>query len=484
MAEMHTDNFQASDALLIDQSGVVDASDLSLLFNLYLPFLGPKGFALYQFFLEEKRAAGMEKAEEPDHYLLLDSLSLSAPDFVRARRALEGVGLLKHYEGSVHGKQAVRYLLLKPLTATAFFKEDLLSGLLFHYVGEARYLALAKRYEQAAIGKLQGEHEATASFLSVFELPDASLKPKVDVAKVSGADVAGAERAGSASGAPIDSGLDEVVFDFEGMAELVHGTTKDKVEKARELILTEQVLYGINEAQMATAVTRSINLDDHELNKAAFLSYLERTWSDNRQQEQLVDQGKRQAATENAADGKSAAGSTDSEKTTPAQSKKTGNAALDALYQAANNLSPVDFIGQIKEQNHGYVTNSERNLLAHLVERRILPVPALNMLSYQVLVNMDQSDLKRNLVDAIANSWAKAGVKSAEDAVAAIKAHKQKSQAGQNGPSAGSARGSWQRGGNKQEPSFTSNEAAAKQNVDQDAVKKALDLMKNYKTKD
>ncbi|MCK8617858.1 DnaD domain protein [Fructobacillus sp. M158] len=452
------ENFQAAASLVIDQVEKIEPADLSRLFNLYLPFLGPKGVALYQFLVAEKAAASEQKTTFSNHYLLLDTLSMSAPDFVRARRALEGVGLLRHYQSEVDGRQAVRYLIQKPLNAADFFKEDLLSGLLFHYVGEARYQVLAKRFASPALHPLPNERDQSATFLSVFDLPDTTQKPKTAVQ--------------SKKPNPLPSGFDQVSFDFEGMVALVHGSTPEKIEKARQLILTEQVLYGLNEAQMATAVTRSINLDDHELNKGTFLAYLAQTWSAKQQKNQLVDQ----PAEPNSSATTNASGAANAQKTS---SQKTGNRALDALYQAANNLSPVDFIGQIKEQNHGYVTNSERRLLKDLLDQRILPVPAINLLTYQVLVNMDQADLKRNLVDAIANSWAKAGVQSAEDAVAAIKAHQQRGQQASSSKSA-----NWQRRSNKQEPALTSNEAASQQSVDSDAVKKTLDLMKNYKTKD
>ncbi|CAK1231730.1 DnaD domain protein [Fructobacillus fructosus] len=444
-------DFQAATPFMIEQASRISDDDVTLLFNLYLPFLGPKAYALYQFLYEEQKDQRGQTAFK-NHYLLLDSLALSSPEFIRARQALEALSLLKTYAGERMGQPQLRYVLQRPMTAEAFFNEDLLSGLLFHYVGEERFLVLAKRYQAKRGAPLQQQKELSASFLSIFDLPDTQHKPNVAIE--------------DAKTVAPKADFDQVSFDFEGMAALVHGTTTEKVQKVRELILTQQVLYGLNEAEMATALTRSINLDDHEVNKQAFLAYLASTWSNRKQKQQLADQGAERSVT---------AKTVASEEPTA----KTGNRALDALYQAANNLSPIDFISQIKEQNAGYVTQNERRILNDLLEKRILPVPAINLLTYQVLVNMDQSDLKRNLVDAIANSWAKAGVRTAEDAVAAIKAHKDKSRQKATGRTS-----TWSRSANKQEPTFTSNEAAKKQQVDQAAVKQALDLMKNYKTKD
>lgn len=446
------ENFQAAKPLVIEQSSSIRPEDLSVLFNLYLPFLGPKAYALYQFFYEEKKGVGQAPVSFQNHYLILDSLSLSAPDFVRARKALEGLGLLKSYQGQQMGKEKMRYLLQKPLSAADFFKEDLLSGLLFHYVGEERYLALANRYQQTAGPSLNSEQDVSASFLSVFDLPERSQKPGVQVndqaAKNPQAD------------------FSQLTFDFDGMAELVHGTTVDKIQKARELILTQQVLYGLNEAEMATALTRSINLDNHEVNKGSFLAYLAQTWASKKQNQQLADIEKSPTVV--------------SETQSTAQTvKRTGNKKLDVLYRAANELAPIDFIGQIKQQNSGYVTQNERRMLNDLVTNRILPVPAINMLTYLILVDMDEADLKRNLLDTIANSWAKAGVRTAEDAFAAIKAHNKKSKERTSQP-----KSNWNRQPVKKEPAFTSNEAASQQQVDSDAVKDALKLMKNYKTKD
>lgn len=478
MVEQQTMDFQASKPFVLGAKSSISAADLGLVFNLYLPFLGPKAYALYQFLVEEEAgASGMEagalastadgRASFPDHYLILDSLSMSAPDLVRAKQALEAVSLLKSYKGVLMGKETYRYVLNRPLSAADFFKEDLLSGLLYHYVGEDRYLALAKRYQGRTGQPLNDEKDQSASFLKVFGMPENNQKPQVQVEDDS----------------PIikSEDWDKVNFDWAGMCELVHGTTKDNLEQERDFIMAQQVLYGLNESEMATAVTRSINLDDHELNKQGFLSYLSQHWNSQRRTEQMADMKKE-------ATGPAEQGSAKQEATAAAKQPVTTNnpevnKALKRLYDAANSLSPIDFIGQIKEQNRGYVTNGEARILNDLIDHKTLPVPAINILVYQVLVNMDQADLKRSLVDAIANSWSKAGVKSAEDAVAAIKAHKEKSAQGKQQNAYAPRRNNWSNRAQKQEPAFAKNEQK-QDNVDQQAVKQALDMMKKYKTKD
>lgn len=478
MVEQQTTDFQASKPFVLGAKSSISAADLGLVFNLYLPFLGPKAYALYQFLVEEEAGAdGMQssvsiagadgRASFSDHYLILDSLSMSAPDLVRAKQALEAVSLLKSYKGVLMGKETYRYVLNRPLSAADFFKEDLLSGLLYHYVGEDRYLALAKRYQGRTGQPLNEEQDQSASFLKVFGMPEANQKPAVSLQDDS----------------PVIKKEDwnKVNFDWAGMCELVHGTTKDKLEQEKDLIMAQQVLYGLNESEMATALTRSINLDDHELNKQGFLSYLSQNWNGQRRTEQMADLKKEEAG---AAEGVAAKRETKAANKQPVSTSNPDvNKALKRLYDAANSLSPIDFIGQIKEQNRGYVTNGEVRILNDLIDHKTLPVPAINILVYQVLVNMDQADLKRSLVDAIANSWSKAGVKSAEDAVAAIKAHQEKSAQGKQNARQAPRRNNWSNRAQKQEPAFAKNEQK-QDNVDQQAVKQALDMMKKYKTKD
>lgn len=123
-----TIEFQAKEPAYLSLQAPISLADLDRVFSLYLPFLGAKAYALYHFMVQERQAGTKKWA---DHYLLLDTLTLSLPDLVHARKALEAVGLLKTFYQEAGGFVGYTYQIQSPMTAKDFFNEDLLSGLLF-----------------------------------------------------------------------------------------------------------------------------------------------------------------------------------------------------------------------------------------------------------------------------------------------------------------------------------------------------------------
>lgn len=451
-----TIEFQAKEPAYLNLTAPMTLADLDRVFNLYLPFLGPKSYSLYHFLVDEVQA-GVDWWG--NHYLLLDTLTLSLPDLVHARKALEAVGLLKTYYQAEGVQRGYTYQIQPPMSAKAFFEEDLLAGLLFYYAGEDRFLDLTKRYQGRGSQVAQGANvqDLSTSFLELFDNPSAkTVRPEVKIDEAV---------------KPADLDLKQTSFDFEAMVALTHGTTAAMLAKHRQLIVTQQVLYQLNEAELATAITRNINLDNHDLNRAGFLTYLQNNWAQNKQEKLSAttpDQGQvqpDQAAVNDAA--------------TTGTGRKSK--ALASLYQAANQLSPIDFLRQIKENNHGYVTKAENQILSDLLSKNILPVPVLNILVWQVLVNMDNPDLKRNLMDSIANDWAKSQVKTAPEAIAAIEKHQNRQRPANNNNR--SANRNWQSRPTKTEPKMAKNDEIQQATSASVGADELMALLKNRRTK-
>lgn len=492
-----TIEFQAKEPAYLSLQAPISLVDLDRVFSLYLPFLGAKAYALYHFMVQESQA-GTKKWS--DHYLLLDTLTLSLPDLVHARKALEAVGLLKTFYQEAGGFVGYTYQIQPPMTAKDFFNEDLLSGLLFYFAGEDRFQVLADRFAGQPAGQVTGANvvNLSASFLEFFDNPVAGRQPSVELAGPGSLD---------------DLDFSTQSFDYDAMVALIHGTTAANLAPDRQLIMTQQVLYGLNEAELATAITRSINLDDHRLNRPAFMAYLQNQWGNNAEKTKLANrgnqrerpvtsQGQRNQATDPAsqqtnggqgqstqnfssqhlAGGQGQSAQASNSQSHPKQGTSKQSRALQSLYQAADLLSPIDFLRQIKENNHGYVTKAESQLLSNLVQQNILPVPVINILIYQVLVNMDNSDLKRNLVDSIANDWAKNQVDTAPKAVAAIKNH-QNQQKARTSTNQSRYQGRYNRGGQKVEPKMAQNDQLTNQASQGDDAAAMMALLKDRKTK-
>lgn len=102
------------------------------------------------------------------------------------------------------------------------------------------------------------------------------------------------------------------------------------------------------------------------------------------------------------------------------------------LLKSVTGYAPVDFLQGLKEQTGGFVTASERHILTHLLADVKLSPEVINVLSWYVIAELDNDLLKANFVDAIANSWVKAGVHDGASALLQLKNFNQQRAAGQS----------------------------------------------------
>ncbi|CAK8053563.1 DnaD domain protein [Eupransor demetentiae] len=427
---------KASAGLLLQSRSLISNSDLERLDDLYLPFLGPNTAALYRLLAKEVTHVD-EWQERPDHNFILDSLTMSLPEFVRSRRRLEGAGLLKSYYLQDQLGELYTYQLLAPLSAEDFFKEPLLAGLLYNYLGEERFLQLEKRYGLQGQREIKGE-DLSANFLQVYGRQGNRRAP--------------ASQIPTSTKPSFDRQASD--FDFKGMTALVQGTQEDEVARHRDFILAQQILYGFNEQEMARAVSQATSLADHKIDEGQL-------------QRILASQGQSVKPKEKGPSTTVAA---------KESSKQPVSTALEALLQAANEMAPMDFLQALKQDNHGFVANNERRILTDLIEKTTLPAPVINILTYQVLVGMDNTSLKRNLVEAIANDWSKAQIKTAEGAIKAIKDRQNRPQSKTNNYR-GKPRAT------RVEPKLVKNEDAHPQSHNQADMQAALAALQQLRTK-
>ncbi|CAH1850786.1 DnaD domain protein [Convivina intestini] len=377
---------QAGVFLQADQE--ISTADLNRTFDLYLPFLGPSGFSLYQLLVNELNDRQNTLAGQ-DHNFILDSLNVNLINFVKLRRRLEAVGLLKtsYYQDALG--EAYTYQLRPALAASDFFDEKLLAGLLFKFVGEERFVTLQKRYGKVGIAEVKGTN-ISANFLQVFSREEETVLPENLLEKNIFKPVGQQDS-----------------FDFDNLTLLIRGMSKEKLAQHREFILAQHALYGLNESQLARVINANISLDYQDLNEQGVMAFLLENFANH---------------PVNATD------ITDT--TVPIQTaqanSKPATSTLASLYQAAEQLSPVQFIAQIKSNNGGFVSRGEERILRDLINQKILNRAVINILIYQVLVGMDNASLNRNLVDTIANSWAKAKLETPQQAVDFIKHRQEK----------------------------------------------------------
>ena len=162
--------------------------DEEVLSFLYLPFLKNGAYSLYMALYRYEKLLKPVGYANSDEFLSL--LGFDTPDFLLARKRLEGTGLLETYrkeekDSSSALKVTYFYHLLPPASPKKFFADPLLRALLSQEVGEKRYFSLVSYFRVPPCVPEEREYEnLSASFKDVYTLSvqegDASLKPVLE----------------------------------------------------------------------------------------------------------------------------------------------------------------------------------------------------------------------------------------------------------------------------------------------------------------
>lgn len=124
----------STDYFQIKTKSMIADYDYETLINLYQPIIGYAAVSVYFTFSIE---AKLQKIlSYSSHSQLLLKLNMNTGDFVRARKKLEGIGLLKTYVEKNDGVNIYHYELYAPHTPQKFFDNTLYYGLLIKSVGE------------------------------------------------------------------------------------------------------------------------------------------------------------------------------------------------------------------------------------------------------------------------------------------------------------------------------------------------------------
>ena len=138
--------------------------DRDTLVNLYQPLIGYKALSLY--FTLWGEANNQKVIPVASHETLFVKTQFTIGDFVKARKTLEGIGLLKTYVETTPESRSFHYELYSPKTPNDFFNDTLLYGLLIKYIGEKEAMRCKNLYKINE-NKPLGE-DISASFQEVF----------------------------------------------------------------------------------------------------------------------------------------------------------------------------------------------------------------------------------------------------------------------------------------------------------------------------
>src|SRR5699024_1669380 len=116
------------------------------------------------------------------HHSLMNYLNVSLDRIYDMRLKLEGIGLLKTYEQNNEENRVYVYELFSPFSPSEFFQDVMLTELLYHHLGEAKFKVLKDHYDKID-KRIIGEN-VTASFQDVFQTFTPTHLPNENVDKV------------------------------------------------------------------------------------------------------------------------------------------------------------------------------------------------------------------------------------------------------------------------------------------------------------
>lgn len=368
--------------------------DHSVLTNLYQPIIGEEALALYNLLwsmsLDDHNQLVLHK-----HYEIQSMLNCKIERLVDIRKKLEAVKLISTLVSSKKSDVLI-YSMNLPLTAEQFLRTDILSIILLGKVGEVTYQQIVDRLV-ATTPDLGDTRDVSASLLDLFNVPKNLIK------QIPGFVNEAKQKVVRSTGNvdPSNFEPDSDHFDFRLLLNMLENSYVDQnsVKAARDLILSEHLLYGIDEIQMAKLIQKATNLSTNQLNQ----SQLKAIIADNFNNPQTA--------------------TIERTKPTVNQSVPTGSMdhATEQLVEISKKTAPVVFLQQIKKQKHGIVTSGEQRTLSELVNLRALPNEVINILIYYLLVNENRSTLNKNLMSTIADDWSQHGISDAVKAINEIK---------------------------------------------------------------
>ena len=351
--------------------------DREVLINLYQPIIGHTACMIY--FTLWCEANNQKVTSMSSHGQLFEKMKIKAKDFVEARQALEGFGLLKTYITKNKDANIYSYVVYAPHTPKKFFDNALFYGMLIKNIGETEADRIRNIYSLSNNDDLGDD--ITTSFKDAFS-PDFS-DPVFSIALKS------KERALGRNSGNIDS-----EFSFERFIDAlgeISQITSDSLS-SREMKEIERIatLNGIDEKVAAEYVAK---IYDPKCSKGSRIDIKE--LSKFFKEEQLFI----------------------SNYHSPIPNKKNyvyENTNLGRKINLMETCSPRKFLAILQGETEPSMPDVY--LINDISDKYRLPNPVINVLVDYVL-SINNNVLSRNLTEKIAGSLKRQNVKTAIDAM-------------------------------------------------------------------
>ncbi|SDK42513.1 replication initiation and membrane attachment family protein [Sediminibacillus albus] len=396
MNHQHIGKLLPIDGFYIRLPKDITANCFQSLTHLYQPLVGVEAISLYQTLLSECQLRSNQQNPQT-HHSLMNYLSLPLDRLYQARLKLEGIGLMNTYKEESGQNNVYIYQLNPPFSPADFFNDGMLSQLLYHHLGDKKFLDLRGLF---GIDEENGEgfgEDVTMGFADVFDTYINHFAAQTSP--------------GEEKPAQKDQGLSlpEQNIDFSWLEQMLKQrmipSRKVLTSSNRKLIVQMAVLYGLTSQDIESAVMWAIN-EDNQLDGGEFKSACHDLFQANTRKSdvKLVDR---------------------SHKNNQIKAEQKPETKEGQFIQMLEEISPKQLLEDLSGGNQA--SAQDLKVIRDVMTQQGLAPGVMNVLVHYVLLKTDMK-LSKAYLEKIASHWARKNVKNVKQAMMLAKSENQKYQ--------------------------------------------------------
>ncbi|ENH97059.1 DNA replication protein DnaB [Gracilibacillus halophilus YIM-C55.5] len=384
-----------SEPYTVDLQEELPVSYTSVLTHLYQPLIGLEAVMLYQTLFSEWTLSSSSSSLQT-HHALMSYLSIPLDQVYRARRKLEGIGLLQTFEQNDQQETWYHYRLLPPRSGKLFFEDDFLNHLLYHQLGHDKYRQVKKLFQQPVMTN-DHHQETTARFDEIFSVKEELQTP-------------------SDQGEQVLSSDDQFIkveqrIDFDWITQLLKQRMlpeyKILTKENRHFLNQLAVVYDLTNQELEKALLWSLT-EENELNKQEFEEACIDLFEGKGKQFSLKAAGEREklpAKQEN--------------------DQKQPKNKEEQFIEMLENISPKQLLEDLAGGTQA--STQDLKMVSDIMTKQGLNPGVMNVLLHYVMLKTDMK-LTRSYLEKIASHWARKNVKTVRQAMTLAKSENKKYQ--------------------------------------------------------
>ncbi|WP_053218949.1 replication initiation and membrane attachment family protein [Virgibacillus senegalensis] len=396
MNHQHIGKLLPIDGFAIKINAPLSMDCLHSLTHLYQPLVGSDAISLYQTLLSECQLRN-NKQELQTHHTLMNYLSLPLDKLYQARLKLEGIGLLSTYKTEQEQKNIYTYQLAPPFPPVDFFNDGMLSQLLYHHLGEKKYMELLRLFDVEEREQVPGEN-VTMGFADVFDTHINHFTAPVSPVEEKQPDN---KKYPEYAEKEVDFAWIEQLLQKRMISSRSVLTTANK-----KLIQQMTVLYDLPVQDLESAVMWAIN-EDNQLDAKEFKSACHDLFQAKARPADIKLVEKQ-------------AGNPKAEKAAEAPESKE-----EQFVRMLEEISPKELLEDLSGGNQA--SAQDLKTIRDVMTQQGLTPGVMNVLVHYVLLKTDMK-LSKAYLEKIASHWARKKVTTVKQAMALAKSENQKYQ--------------------------------------------------------